>query len=359
MKRRYFLQKAGLAAMTAAPAPALAKAAVAGKQIRWKMVTAWPKNFPGAGTSAARLAGMIGEMSGGRLHIKVYAAGELVPAFEVFDAVSRGTAEMGHAASHYWVGKAPAARFFSGVPFGMTTDEMNAWLYYGGGLELWREIYAPMGVIPMVAGNAGIQMAGWFRREIGSADDLRGMKIRIQGLAADVLQRAGATPVSMPVGDIFSSLQSGLIDAAEFTGPYNDLALGFYKVAKYYYYPGWHEPGATAECTVNRKAFERLPAELQSIVTTACQAMNLDMFAEYTARNNMALQTLVNDHQVRLRRLPDAVIAALRGLSGEVLADIAGKDASSAKVYAAFEKFRTRIAGWTDVSEYAFLKTRI
>jgi TRAP-type mannitol/chloroaromatic compound transport system substrate-binding protein len=358
MKRRDFLHSAGAAVVAAAPGLAGAAPAVPGKSIEWKMVTAWPKHFPGAGTGAERLARRIGEMSGGRLTIKVYAAGELVPAFEVFDAVSRGTAEMGHAASAYWVGKMPAAQFFGGVPFGMTTDELNAWLYDGGGLALWREVYAPLGVIPLPVGNAGVQMAGWFRRQIDSVNDLKGMKIRVQGLAAEVLGRAGATPVSMPAGEIFTSLQSGLIDAAEFTGPYNDLALGIYKAAKYYYYPGWHEPSTTAECLLNRKAFEGLPRDLQSIVSTACQAMNVDMFAEYTARSNLALQTLVNEHQVQLRRLPDSVIDKLRTLSADVLDDLAARDATARKVYAAYTKFRKQVAGWTDVSEYAFLKAR-
>ena len=238
MKRREFLQSAGLTAMTTAHVQANAAPAVVRKRIEWKMVTAWPRNFPGAGTGAERLARRIGVMSDGRLTVKVYAAGELVPAFEVFDAVSQGTAEMGHATSFYWAGKMPAAQFFSSVPFGMTANEMNAWLYHGGGQALWREVYAPFNLIPMVAGNTEVQMAGWFRREIDSVDDFKGLKMRVQGLAAEVLRRSGVTPVSMPVGEIFTSLRSGLIDAAEFTGPYNDLALGLYRAAKFYYYPG-------------------------------------------------------------------------------------------------------------------------
>jgi TRAP-type mannitol/chloroaromatic compound transport system substrate-binding protein len=356
VKRRDFLHTAGAAALTAAPGLSGAAPAVGGKHIEWKMVTAWPKKFPGTG--AERLAQRIGEMSSGRLTVKVYAAGELVPAFGVFDAVSRGTAQMGHATSYYWVGKTPAAQFFSSVPFGMTATELNAWIYYGGGQDLWREVYAPFDLVPMLAGNSGVQMAGWFRREIASLDDLKGMKMRIQGLAAEMLRRAGAVPVAMPAGEIFTSLQSGLIDAAEFVGPYYDLTLGFHKVAKYYYYPGWHEPGTPAECTINRKAFQRLPSDLRSVVTTACQAMNADVYAETTARSNLAMQTLVKEHQVQLRRLPDAVIARLRDHSAEVLADVAAKDATTRKVYTAYETFRKQVAAWTKVSEHAFLNAR-
>ena len=356
MKRRDFLRTTSLAAVTAAPTVSSAAPAVSGKHIEWRMVTAWPKNFPGTG--AERLARRLGEMSGGRLTVKVYGAGELVPAFEVFDAVSRGTAQMGHATSYYWIGKVAAAPFFSSVPFGMTAHELNAWIYHGGGQDLWHEVYAPFNLIPMLAGNAGVQMAGWFRHEIDSLDDLKGMKMRIQGLAAEVLSRAGVVPVSMPAGEIFTSLQSGLIDAAEFSGPYHDLVLGMYRAAPYYYYPGWHEPGTPAECIINKEAFERLPADLQSIVTTVCQAVNLDTYAEFTARSNKALQVLVSERQVKLRRLPDAVLRTLRELSADVRADMSAKDATTKKVYLAYEKFSKQVADWTEVSEYAYLKTR-
>ena len=355
MKRRKFLHTAGAAAL-AAPALAGAASPARGKPIEWKMVTAWPKQFPGTG--AEELARRIGAMSAGRLTVKVYAAGEMVPAFEVFDAVSRGTAEMGHAASSYWTGKIAAAQLFSNVPFGMTASELNAWIYYGGGQALWNELYAPFGLMPLLAGNGGVTMTGWFRREIEAVDDFKGLKMRVQGPAAEVLRRNGAVPVTMPAGEIFTSLQSGLIDAAEFAGPYHDLALGIHKTAKYYYYPGWHEPGTPAECTINKKAFEQLPPDLQSVVTTACQAMNADVAAELAARNHLALQTLVSEHGVKLRRFPDAVLDTLRSTSAEVLADIAAKDATTRKVYTAYEAFRKQVAGWTDVSEYAFLKAR-
>jgi len=289
MKRRKFIKHLGSGSIVAGATLSAPSMLHAKEQIRWKMVTAWPKNFPGLGTNANLLAALIEEMSGGRIKVKVYGAKELVPAFEVFDAVSRGTAEMGHAGAYYWKGKSEAVQFFSSVPFGLTAQEMNAWLYYGGGMELWRELYDPFGLVPAATGNSGVQMAGWFNREINTVDDLKGLKMRIPGLGGEVLQRAGGTPVTIPGGELFTALQSGTIDATEWVGPYNDLAFGFYKVAKYYYYPGWHEPGTTMECMINKKAFNALPKDLQAIVLNACKAANMDMLAEFTARNNQAL----------------------------------------------------------------------
>jgi TRAP-type mannitol/chloroaromatic compound transport system substrate-binding protein len=322
------------------------------------MVTAWPKNFPGPGVSANRLATLISEMSDGRLQIKVYAAGELVPALEVFDAVSAGTAEMGHAASHYWAGKMPAVSFFGGVPFGMTANEMNAWFYHGGGLELWQEVYAPFDLIPMPAGNAGMQMAGWYRKPINGLADFKGLKMRISGLGGEVLRRVGALPVTMPAGEVFTALQTGALDAAEFVGPYSDMPLGLHKVAKYYYTPGWNDPGSPLECTINKQAYGKLPGDLQAIVRAACQAMNNDMLAEYNARNAVALESLVNDHQVKLSRLPDVVIDALRDKTAQVLTELADKDATTGRVYKAYRQFAKQAMGWTMVSEYDYLKAR-
>jgi len=358
MKRRDFLQTAGLAALGTTPAIAAKTGNRPGDRIHWKMVTAWPKNLPGPGVSANRLATLIHDMSDGRLNIKVYAAGELVPALEVFDAVSAGTAEMGHAASHYWAGKLPAVSFFGGVPFGMTANEMNAWFYHGGGLELWREVYAPFDLIPMPAGNAGMQMAGWYRKPINTLADFKGLKIRMSGLGGEVLRRVGALPVTMPVSDVFTALQTGALDAAEFVGPYSDLSLGLYKVAKHYYTPGWNDPGSPLECIINHKAYQRLPKDLQAVVTTACQAMNNDMLAEYTARNAVALKELVDDHQVKLSYLPDTVIDALRDKTAQVLDEIAAENATSGRVYAAYQAFSRQVTGWTIVSDYAYLKAR-
>lgn len=357
MKRRDFLK--GVGAGSVAAGGMLAAPVVAAKaKYQWKMVTTWPKNFPGLGTGANHLAELINEMSGGRIEVKVYGAKELVPAFEIFDAVSRGTAEMGHGAAYYWKGKSEAAQFFAAVPFGLTAQEMNSWLYHGGGMELWREVYAPFGLIPAAAANTGVQMGGWFNKQINSVDDLKGLKMRIPGLGGEVLQRLGGTPVSLPGGEIFPSLKSGAIDATEWVGPYNDLAFGLHKAAKYYYYPGWHEPGTTLESFINKKAFEALPQDLQSIVLNACKVANGDVLAELTARNNEALQTLIHKHKVELRKFPDEVLRQLKKVSDEVVAEIANKDALSKKVYQSFRRFRDQVSQWHDVSERAYLNAR-
>ena len=268
---------------------------------QWKMVTTWPKNFPGLGNGAENFARYVEEMSAGRLTVRVYGAGELVPAFEVFDAVSQGVADAGHGAAYYWKGKIPASVFFTAVPFGFTAQEINGWLHNGGGLELWREAYAPANIVPFAGGNSGVQMAGWFNREINSVEDLKGLKMRIPGLAGEVFAAAGGTAERIPGGELYTSLQTGVIDALEWVGPYNDLAFGFHEVARYYYYPGWHEPGSMLELIVNRDSLEALPEDLQAIVTYAARAANQEMLDEFTARNNAALQELVDVHDVQLR----------------------------------------------------------
>jgi len=339
------------------PAAAPAPAATA-EPIEWKMVTTWPKNFPGLGVGANNLAELIGQMSGGRIKVKVYGAKELVGALEIFDAVSRGTAEMGHGASYYWKGKTRAAQFFAAVPFGLTAQEMNSWLYHGGGMELWEEIYAEFGLIPGAAGNTGVQMGGWFNREINTVKDLEGLKMRIPGLGGEVLKRAGGTPVLLPGGEIFPSLQSGAIDATEWVGPYNDMAFGLHKAAKFYYYPGWHEPGTTLECFVNKEAFEKLPEDLQVIVRSAIRVANQDMLADFTAKNNRALEQLVNEQGVELRQFPDDVLKAIKDLSDQVVAEEAAKDPMSKKVFDSFVQFRDQAKKWHAVSEQAYLNAR-
>lgn len=325
---------------------------------KWKMVTSWPKNFTGLGTSAEKFAATVNDMSAGRLNIKVYGAGELVPALQVFDAVSQGTAEMGHSSAYYWKGKTPAAQFFTTVPFGLTAQEMNGWIYHGGGLELWQELYAPFNLIPLAAGNTGVQMAGWFNKEINSVDDLQGLKMRIPGLGGEVLKRAGGTPVMLAGGDVFTSLQTGVIDATEWVGPYNDLAFGLHKAAKYYYYPGWHEPGSMMEITVNKQAFEALPKDLKMIVKVAAKASNIDMMAEFTAQNKSALNELVNTHGVELRALPDDVLTTLREVSKEVVAEIAAADPASQKVYDSYIKYRDSVVKYHAISEQSFINAR-
>lgn len=364
MKRRDWVKGVGVAAVAAGLSACGAKTGSSGgaaKQdvkLQWKMVTSWPTNFPGLGTGASALAERITQASGGRITVKVFGAGELASAFEVFDMVGRGTAQMGHSASYYWKGKLPAAPFFSAVPFGLNAQEMNGWLYAGGGLELWRELYAPHNVIPFPAGNTGVQMAGWFRKEIKSVADLKGLSMRIPGLGGEVMARVGATPVNIPGGEIFSSLQSGAIDAAEWVGPYNDLAFGLHKVAPYCYYPGWHEPGSTLECMVNKEAYENLPEDLQAIVAQCCEAVNVQMLAEYTARNQQALEKLKQEPNVQFLPLPDDVISALKTASQAVLAEVAVSDAMAKKVYDSLQKFQAGAKAWHEVSEVAFYNAR-
>lgn len=329
-----------------------------GESIHWKMVTSWPKNFPGLGSAPELFSKLINRMSKGRLQVKVYGANELVPGLGVFDAVSRGSVEMGHSGAYYWKGKAPAAPFFTSVPFGMTAQEMNGWLHYGGGMELWRELYADFNLIPLAGGNTGVQMAGWFNKEINSIEDLRGLRMRIPGIGGEVFQRAGGEAVTIAGGELYTSLQTGVIDATEWVGPYNDLALGLHEVAKYYYYPGWHEPGSTLELIINKDAFNSLPDDLQAMVEVAARAANQDMLDEYTSRNNAALQQLLNEHQVQLRRLPDDVIRRLHQSSEEVLAELAASDAMAQKVYRSYKDYADKVKNYQHVSEQAYLNAR-
>ncbi len=369
MKRREFLKNMGIALLMVGVVGLLtacgeekavqkAKARTPEQTYEWKMVTTWPKNFPGLGTGANQLAALITEMSGGRIEVKVYGAKELVPAFEVFDAVSRGTAEMGHGAAYYWKGKSEAAQFFSTVPFGMTAQEMNGWMYHGDGLKLWRELYAQFNLIPAPAGNTGVQMGGWFNKEINSVEDLKGLKMRIPGLGGEVLKRAGGTPVNLPGGELFTALESGAIDATEWVNPYNDLAFGLFKAAKYYYYPGFHEPGTTLEAIINKTAFEQLPQDLQSIVLNACKVVNQEMLAEYTARNPAALRTLVEKHQVDIRSYPEDVLATLRRYSEEVVKELADKDAFTQRVFESYSAFLQGSREWGGLSDMAYLHAR-
>lgn len=328
-----------------------------GKAIEWTMVTTWPKNFAGLGEGAEYLASLINQMSGGRLNVKVYGAGELVPALQVFESVAIGAAQMGHGASYYWRGKLPMAPFFASVPFGLNAQEMNGWLLRGGGLELWRELYEPLGLLPEPAGNTGVQMAGWFNKEINSIEDVKGLKMRIPGLGGEVWSRAGGIPVTLPGGEVFTALQTGAIDAAEWVGPYNDLAFGLFKAAQYYYYPGWHEPGTTLEALINKKAYEALPEELQQVVTNACRVANADMLADFTARNNEALKTLIEKHGVQLKELPTDVLNKLEDISERMLAEQARSELDN-NILESFKAFKEQARQWHKVSEESYYKAR-
>jgi len=328
------------------------------KKYDWRLVTSWPKNYPGLGMAPERIADLVEEMSDGQMKITVYGAEEQVPAFGVFDAVSSGSHQMGHSGGYFWKGKVPAAQFFTSVPFGLTADEINAWVNRGGGLELWREIYAPFNIYPIPAGNTGTQMFGWFNKEINSLEDIKGLKMRIPGIGGEVLKEAGGIPVTLPGGELFTALQTGVIDATEWVGPYNDLTFGFHQAAKYYYYPGWHEPGPMLELLVNKDAWDSLPRHLQVIIETASKAVNQDMLDEYLAKNNQALTELVEVHGVELRKLPDDVIEEFRKISDRILNDLAEEDETIAKVYSSYTKFKNDVSAYHEISEDAFIEAR-
>lgn len=357
MERRSFLRTAGLGAAGVAAAP-FVNTASAQETITWNMVTSWPKNFPALGTGANDLAARIERMSGGRMKVRVHGAGEMVPPMEVFDAVSQGTAEMGHSASYYWRGKVAASQFFTAVPFGMTTTETNAWLYYGGGQELWDELYADHNLKPFAVGNTGTQMAGWFKKEINSLEDMQGLKLRLPGLAGEAMAGIGVTTLTIPGSEIFTSLQTGVLDAADWVGPYNDLAFGLHQVADYYYTSAWNEPSAVLEGTVNLDAWNALPDDLKAVVNEAAKASNLAMISEFAFRNAEALDALVNEHGVKLRSFPEEVLAALHDSSQQVLQKQVDNDEASARIYESYRNFQSQVRKFSDVGEFAYLKAR-
>ena len=324
----------------------------------WKMVTSWPKNFPGGGTSAQYLADLVSSMSNGRLKIKLYSAGELVPAFEVFDAVREGTAECGHSAPYYWIAKHKSLPFFCAVPGGLTVMEHNAWIQYGGGQELWDRTYSEFGLKAFMAGNTGVQMGGWFRNPLNSLDDFKGLKMRIPGLAAEVINRMGATAVNMPGGEIMPALESGVIDAAEWVGPWNDLAFGFHKVAKHYYGPGFHEGSTCNEFMMNSEAWEKLPQDLRDIVYAACTTCNNHGPSEYFARNAESLPILLNQHGVKLHSYPKDVITQMYKISNDVVEETSKDNALTNQVYSSWSKFRQSAMSYQPLSNYGFTKDR-
>ncbi len=324
------------------------------KRYRWKMVTTWPPHFPVLGEGADLFARWVQEMSGGRIQIQVYGGGELVPALQVFDAVSQGLAEVGHGASYYWAGKVPAAQFFAAVPFGMNAQQMNAWLLSGGGLDLWRQVYEPFNLVPFLGGNTGVQMGGWFNKPINSIADFKGLKMRIPGLGGKVIARAGGSAVLSPGGEIFTNLERGVIDATEWIGPYHDYLMGFHKIARYYYYPGWHEPGTVTELMVNKSAYQSLSADLQGILRAAAERLNGWILAEFEAKNAEYLKKIQQESQVQIRRFPDEVLAQLKIYARESIEELTAKDEQSRRVYQAFRNFQAKIKHWSDISEQVY-----
>lgn len=352
--RRNLVRAGGMALLGGIAAPNVANAAT----LRLRMVTSWPKRLPGPGMSAERIAERIRALSGGRIEVSVAAAGEVVPAFEVLDAVASGVADLGHTASFYWQGKEPAAAFFTTVPFGLTPNEHVAWVDAGGGQALWDELYAPFGVKPFMGGNTGVCMGGWFRREVAGLGDLRGLKIRSLGLGGEVFRRLGATPQTTPPAEILSSLQSGVLDAAEFVGPGSDIALGLYRSAPFYYGPGFNKPNGTGECIVSLKTWNGLDGEAKAIISHACSTEASFALAEMERLNAEALAALTGQHGVKLRTFPSDVIAAARREAGEVLSGLAARSERARKVHDSYFAFRERTAAWSKISIKALLDGR-
>lgn len=321
MDRRSFITKAGLATVGAGAA-ALATPAIAQGNITWRMVTAWPKNFPGLGVGAQRLADRITAATGGRLTIQVYSAGEMVPALLALDAVIDGSAEMSHGTPYYWQNKSAALSFFTGVPFGMTSRELATWMRHLGGQAIWDEVYDQFGVQAFLSGDTGTQTGGWFRDELNSLEDLQGLRFRTPGIGGQVWGKMGAAVTNMAAGDAFQALQSGALDAVEFVGPYNDLALGFHQIAKNYYVSSFVEPGAATELVVSKEKFQQLPEDIQAIVRLACQADYDEMASDFYANDPRALKTLVEEHGVQVRQLPDDILQAGAEATKEVLQEM-------------------------------------
>lgn len=358
VSRRSVLTAGAATAALAAPSIARAQAPIA-----WKMATSWPKGAPGVGVNAQRLADMITAMSGGRLSVQLFGAGELVPPFEVFDAVSSGAVQCGHATPYYWQGKDPAFHFFTGVPFGLTASEHAAWLHFGGGQELWQQAYAPFGVVPFLAGSSGPQAGGWFRKEISGLDDFKGLKMRIAGLGGEVMRRLGVSVVLLPPGEIFAAMQAGTIDAAEWVGPWNDLAFGLNRVASYYYMPAFHELGPALELTVNAAAFEALDDDLKEIVKRAAMASSMESLADFTFHNIESFRPLLDalgpdGKPIELRTFSDDIVAALAREAEGALADIAAGSPHAKDVYASFTAFRAKAHDYARHSDLAALAMR-
>lgn len=355
MNRRRFLTGAGIAAGAVASlsAPALSQGV---REL--KMVTTWPKGLPGLQASAERIAQAITAATSNRIKVKVFAAGELVKPFESFDAVSSGVADMYHACDYYWEKQSPAFNFFTAVPFGFTADEMAAWIHFGGGQALWDELSAGFNVKALMTASTGVQMGGWFTKEVSGPDSYKGLRYRMPGLGGEVLRRMGAVVVSLPGGEIAPSLKSGAIDASEWVGPWNDMVLGLHKVSKYYYYPGFHEPG-TVLCTgFNTTIWNSLSTEDRGLITSIANAEYTYSLAEFNANNAKSLDELVQDKNISIRKFDDSLLSTLGKISAEVLAELATKDPMTRKVYQSYTEFRNRAARWSELSERGYLNAR-
>lgn len=366
MKRKDFIKAGALAGLGGAVAASSCKNVsdekieapniITNKKFRWKIATTWPPNFPVVGEGCNRLAEWINTMSNGRLEIKVYGGGELIPPLEVFEAVNAGMIEMGHGASYYWTGIEQALAFFTTVPFGMNAQQMNAWLDFGGGQQLWEEVYDKYNIIPFAAGNTGVQMGGWYNRKIESMESWKGLKMRMPGLGGKVIEQAGATAVLSPGAELYTNLERGVIDATEWIGPYHDYLMDFHKITKYYYYPGWHETGSVLECIVNKEKYQELPRDLQEIVRTACYRSNQEMLADFESKNNIYLKKILEESTAELVRFPAEVLDGLKTIALELYDDMAFKSEVVSKVYSSFKTFKKDIGEWSNLAEGSFYK---
>jgi TRAP-type mannitol/chloroaromatic compound transport system substrate-binding protein len=319
-----------------------------------KMVTTWPPKFPVFGEVADLYAQWVKEMSNGRIEIKVYGGGEFVPPLEAFDAVSQGSADIGCGGAYYWSGKSPATPFFAAVPFGMNAQQMTSWLMHGGGLELWREVYAKFNLVPFIGGNSGVQMGGWFNREINTIDDFKGLKMRMPGLGGKVIEKAGAAAILIAGSELYTSLERGVIDATEWVGPYHDYKMGFHKISKYYYYPGWHEPGTNLEFFVNKKLHDSLPKDLQMIMDMASYKAHNWVLGRFESKNGEYLSKILTESKVQLKQFPQEVLSSLKAHTKDVINTEIGNDALSNKVYTSYQKFAKQASSWAQLTEKAY-----
>ena len=357
MKRRELL-KGGVAAAATAGASTLAAPAIAQDRVEISVVSTWPRDFPGLGTGAQRFAQRLSDISDGRFQVEYFAAGERVGAFDSFDEVASGNAQIYHAADYYWKGKHPGWAYFTAVPFGLTYTEMNAWIRFGGGQELWDELAGEYGLKNLMCGNTGVQMGGWFRKEMNSADDFKGLKMRIPGLGGDVLAKLGASPVSLPGGQIYENLISGAIDATEWVGPWNDAAMKFYEAAKYYYYPGMHEPGPMLAAGINKDFWEGLSNSDKVMVEAAASMENDVMMAEFNANNGASLAKLLNEQGVQLKKFSDDVYDSFGEAAEEVFAETVEHSDLAKRIHDSFLAARADIGAWQKIADQEYLRQR-
>jgi TRAP-type mannitol/chloroaromatic compound transport system substrate-binding protein len=357
MERRQFL-KAGAIAGTAAAATTLAAPAISQGMKEFQMVTSWPKNFPGLGTAAARFGDRVAAMSDGKMTVKLFAGGELVHPLKCHDAVQEGTADMYHSAEYYYQGKALGLSFFAAVPFGLTPAEMNAWIHHGGGQQIWDDLNANFGIKNFACGNTGSQMGGWFAKPVTSLDDFKGLKMRIPGVGGRVIEALGGSSITLGGADIMPALQAGTIDATEWVGPWNDLAFGFYKVVKFYHYPGFHEPGTVLSCGINKDVWDGLSASEQAIIENAATAENSYGAAEFNANNGAALDTLITEHGVELVEFSDEIFTAMGEAAREVMNEVGKTDADTKKVFDSYMAFRKNVVGWSKLSDQSYMNKR-